>query len=134
MKATVSPSAPTICVGSSTTTLIANGASAYNWSPSTGLNVTAGNVVTAHPTNSTIYIVTGSYSNGCPTKSTPVSVTIKVLLGDFDRNGYVSVSDLLSQLSKFNSDCTCPEDINNDGSVNNTDFLIFISEFGKNCL
>lgn len=46
------------------TTLTASGAQQYSWSPSTGLNTTSGGSVTATPTASTYYVVTGSNSNG----------------------------------------------------------------------
>lgn len=45
-------------------TLTASGAQQYSWSPSTGLNTTSGGSVTATPTASTYYVVTGSNSNG----------------------------------------------------------------------
>ncbi len=52
-------SADTICQNSSVI-LTANGASNYSWSPSTGLNTNIGNQVTASPSVTTVYQVTGS--------------------------------------------------------------------------
>ncbi|OYU80687.1 MAG: hypothetical protein CFE23_08165 [Flavobacterium sp. BFFFF1] len=63
----------TICNGNSVT-LIANGATTYSWSPSTGLDTTNGNTVIASPSNTTTYTVTGN-SNGC---STTTTITVNV--------------------------------------------------------
>lgn len=65
-----------ICSGRSTT-LQASGATTYNWSPSTGLNGTSGASVTASPTQTTTYTVTGS-SNGCQSSS-QITVTVNAL-------------------------------------------------------
>ncbi|WP_299461332.1 hypothetical protein [uncultured Microscilla sp.] len=70
---TVTPSTPVICGGQSVT-LTANGASSYTWSPATGLSATTGGVVTASPTSTTTYTVTGY--DGCTTGSTTVTVTV----------------------------------------------------------
>lgn len=67
-------SSPSICSGTSTT-LTANGAVSYSWSPSTGLSATTGSSVTANPTSTTTYTVTGTGSNGC-TSTTTVTLTI----------------------------------------------------------
>lgn len=74
-----------ICVGSSTT-ITAAGATNYLWSPSIGLNTTSGNFVTASPSVTTTYIVTGFDNNGC---SDTASVTIMVddCLGITEQNG-----------------------------------------------
>jgi uncharacterized repeat protein (TIGR03803 family) len=128
----ISPSAPTICAGSSTT-LTANGASTYTWSPSSGLSAVIGTTVTANPTFNTTYTATGAYTNGCPSTSTSVTVTIKVIPGDIKRDGVVNVTDVLLLLGKYDTICTCPEDLNNDGVVNVSDYLILISRYGNIC-
>ncbi|MFZ1333160.1 MAG: T9SS type A sorting domain-containing protein [Flavobacteriales bacterium] len=70
----VSPGSPTICVGGSVV-LTASGASAsYSWSPNTGLSSTSGAVVTANPTSTTTYTVTG-LNTGC---SIPDAQTVTV--------------------------------------------------------
>ncbi|HXD91727.1 MAG TPA: T9SS type A sorting domain-containing protein, partial [Bacteroidia bacterium] len=51
-------SPPLICAGF-TTTLTANGATTYSWSPATGLSATTGSTVVASPTVTTSYTVTG---------------------------------------------------------------------------
>jgi len=53
---TLSPTAATICSGSSTS-LTASGYSSYTWCPSTGLSATTGSSVTASPSASTTYTV-----------------------------------------------------------------------------
>lgn len=58
-----------ICNGESTV-LTASGASSFSWSPPTGLSGTTGNVVTADPTTTTTYSVTGTAANGCVNSST----------------------------------------------------------------
>jgi autotransporter-associated beta strand protein len=70
---TVSPDVA-ICSGSNTT-LTAGGGSSYVWSPSSGLSSSSGTSVTASPTATTTYTVTGTDSNGCSnTASTTVTV------------------------------------------------------------
>lgn len=54
----------TICEGESVT-LTATGASSYDWTPGTGLSSTTGDTVTANPTTTTTYTVTGTDANGC---------------------------------------------------------------------
>ena len=70
----VTPSAPAICPGQSTG-LTASGATTYTWSPAIGLSGTSGAIVTANPSVTTTYNVTGT-SNGCVSTS---SVIVQVL-------------------------------------------------------
>ncbi|MES2590382.1 MAG: T9SS type A sorting domain-containing protein [Bacteroidota bacterium] len=69
----VTPSSATICTGSSTS-LAANGASTYSWSPSTGLNSTTSATVTASPTATTTYTVTGTLAGCSGTQVVTVTV------------------------------------------------------------
>jgi hypothetical protein len=71
---TITTPSHTICQGNSTV-LTAHGASTYVWSPATGLNTTTGNVVTANPSSTTVYTVTGSYASGCSSYAT-VTITV----------------------------------------------------------
>ncbi|MBK5283977.1 MAG: PKD domain-containing protein, partial [Bacteroidia bacterium] len=71
---TVGPA--TICNGQSTT-LNANGANTYAWSPATSLSSTTGYSVTANPSSTITYTVVGDL-NGC-TASTQVTVTVNPL-------------------------------------------------------
>ncbi|MEI7801351.1 MAG: carboxylesterase family protein, partial [Bacteroidota bacterium] len=59
----------TICSGSSAT-IIASGADSYFWNPSTGLNSTFGNSVTATPNSNIIYTVTGFDASGNSSEAT----------------------------------------------------------------
>jgi large repetitive protein len=69
----VSPLIRGICAGNSLV-LTASGANEYTWSPATGLNTTSGAVVTASPSETTTYAVSGT-TNGCTaTASVPVVV------------------------------------------------------------
>lgn len=76
----INPSTTAICIGNSTQ-LTASGASDYVWDPGSTLNTTMGATVTATPTVSTIYSITGTDSNGCvSTESATVTVnTLPVL-------------------------------------------------------
>ena len=66
-----------ICSGQSTT-LTATGGLSYEWSPATGLSSTTGTTVTASPSTSTVYTVTGTGANGC-TNTATAAVTINTL-------------------------------------------------------
>lgn len=71
----LSISPQTICSGQSVL-LTVSGADTYVWSPSNGLSSTVGNSVTASPTSTTSYTVTGTASsNGCKSDST-IIVTV----------------------------------------------------------
>ncbi len=58
-----------ICNGFSTG-LTATGATDYTWAPGTGLSTTSGSSVTANPTSTTTYTMTGTDGNGCVNKGT----------------------------------------------------------------
>src|SRR5699024_4120055 len=66
-----------ICTGNSTI-LTAGGASTYSWSPSIGLSTTSGASVTANPTSTITYTVTGTDVNGCQNIA-QVTVTVNPL-------------------------------------------------------
>jgi gliding motility-associated-like protein len=69
----VNVNSPTICAGSSTT-LTANGATSYTWSPAGGLSATSGASVTANPAATTVYTVTGTASGCTGTATSTVTV------------------------------------------------------------
>ncbi len=64
-----------ICSGFSSSNITATGANTYSWSPAAGLNTTTGNSVTATPTITTIYTVTGS--NNCATLNATRTVSVQ---------------------------------------------------------
>jgi hypothetical protein len=63
-----------ICDGESTT-LEGFGGDAYTWSPATNLSATSGQSVTASPTSTITYTVTGTDANGCENTAT-IDVTV----------------------------------------------------------
>lgn len=69
----LAPVNPAICVNGSVN-LTASGSDTYTWSPATGLNQVTGAVVTASPTTTTTYSVTG-ISPGC-TSTNQITVTV----------------------------------------------------------
>lgn len=69
-----SASNPSFCNGFSSD-LLASGALNYAWTPNTGLSSSTGSVVTATPSTSVQYVVTGSDANGCIGSDT-VSLTV----------------------------------------------------------
>jgi len=77
---TVSPN-PTVAVNSSaicsgnSTSLNASGATSYSWSPATGLSATSGASVTANPTSTTIYTVTGTTGSCNGTNISTVTIS-----------------------------------------------------------
>lgn len=73
-KPVIAAASAAICAGDSTV-LTASGAKTYTWSPTTGLNMGTGASVTAHPTTTTTYTVTGLDANGC---SGSTEVVVKV--------------------------------------------------------
>ncbi|MCS7073994.1 MAG: hypothetical protein NZ108_05970, partial [Bacteroidia bacterium] len=66
-----------LCLGESTT-ITGTGANTYTWSPSTGLSSTTGTIVTANPSTTTTYTVTGTDGNGCVNTATRV-ITVNPL-------------------------------------------------------
>ncbi|MCO5281341.1 MAG: hypothetical protein M9931_09865, partial [Chitinophagales bacterium] len=71
----VNPTSVIICQGASTS-LAASGGNTYIWTPSTGLNQTTWQTVTASPSSTTTYTVTGTSSTtGCSNTAT-ATVTV----------------------------------------------------------
>ncbi len=68
-------SLPEICQGGTTIIRVA-GADEFEWSPSTGLNTTTGQLVEASPTTTTTYTVTGRDASSCYTDSREITVTV----------------------------------------------------------
>ncbi len=58
-----------VCIGNATT-IAASGAVTYVWSPATGLSATSGLNVTASPTTTTTYTITGTNADGCVSSGT----------------------------------------------------------------
>ncbi|MEO8760426.1 MAG: hypothetical protein ABI448_06015, partial [Bacteroidia bacterium] len=72
----VSVPSATICTGASVV-LTASGATTYTWSPATGLSATVGTSVTANPSTTQTYVITGASGVCTGTTSAVVTVTPK---------------------------------------------------------
>ena len=83
----------TICFNASTT-LNAAGANTYTWSPATGLSATTGASVTANPTNTTTYTITGISAAGCVSTASS-TVTVNALPTVTVNSGAICVGDVL---------------------------------------
>ncbi len=71
-----SSTASAICQGESTT-ISATGGQSYTWSPETGLPTTVGASITASPTSTITYTVTGVGTNGC-NGTADVTITVNL--------------------------------------------------------
>jgi subtilisin family serine protease len=71
---TVTPATAAICAGSNVV-LTASGGTTYTWSPATGLSGTTGATVTANPTTTQTYTITGTTSGCSGTTTKTVTVT-----------------------------------------------------------
>jgi gliding motility-associated-like protein len=85
---TVTVNTGTICIGQTTAVLTAGGATTYTWSPATGLSSANGTPVTATPTVTTSYTVTGTDANGCVNTNT-TSVTVNPLPTITANSGFI---------------------------------------------
>lgn len=71
---------------------------------------------------------------GVITYSLPIDIVVRCIREDLDQNGIVNTSDYLLLLSAFGSFCTgCNEDFNDDGAVNTIDFLRLLTKIGHTC-
>ncbi|MDD4213311.1 MAG: gliding motility-associated C-terminal domain-containing protein [Bacteroidales bacterium] len=91
----LSPTDPTICNGESIQ-ITASGSDSYVWAPATGLNQTTGSTVTASPTTTTTYTVTGS--TPLCTASNTITVTVNPLPNILisPPGGYICIGDSLT--------------------------------------
>jgi len=71
---TIIPANTSLCTGSDIT-IAAGGAASYNWYPFIALNDSIGTAVTAFPTSSISYTITGTDNNGC-TNQTTSNITV----------------------------------------------------------
>ncbi len=83
-----------------------------------------------------IYNFTAKASDqfGAISTSLSVLVNVKCYREDLDDNGSINVTDLLMFLSLFNTTCNgCRADFTADGLISTNDLLLLISKFGLNC-
>ena len=86
----------TICQGDSTT-LIANGASSYVWSPSNSLNLSSGNIVIANPSVTQSYTVIGTDLNQCEsTVNYQVSILNNPIISISSTNDTICVGEVVN--------------------------------------
>ncbi len=100
--------AASICAGQSTT-LTANGANTYNWSPSTGLSSVSGTSVVANPNTPITYTVVGTDANGCTNSAaTLVLVTPgpQVSVGPSTISGCVPLCVNFSNTTSSSGNCS----------------------------
>lgn len=88
-----------ICNGESTP-LTASGAGSLTWTPSTGLSATTGNNVTANPTVTTTYAITGT--NGSCSNSTTITINVD--------------DPSVASIAFVDSTIACPTSVSFDGS------------------
>jgi hypothetical protein len=74
----VTPSAPNVCSGSAVN-LTASGAASYSWSPAFGLSSTSGAIVSASPTTTTVYTVTGISGTCIDTHTVTVAIQTPIV-------------------------------------------------------
>ena len=67
-----------ICSGLSTTLSVSGSSLSYTWAPNTAISATTGTSVSANPTTSTAYTVTGTDGNNC-TNTATIGVTVNSL-------------------------------------------------------
>ncbi|MCD6018587.1 MAG: hypothetical protein K0S53_1708 [Bacteroidetes bacterium] len=87
---TISVNSATLCSGSSTV-LTASGGTTYSWTPNTNISATTGSVVTANPTTTIVYTVTGT-SNGCSNSRTSTVTVNSIPTTTANTTGTISCS------------------------------------------
>ncbi len=98
----VAPSSPKICIGTSTT-LTANGADKFSWSPVSGLNNSLSGIVVASPVTTTTYTVTGELANGCTAEQNVIVTVIPDTKAEFLASDTIKCSPLnINSLIKVN--------------------------------
>ncbi len=79
-------------------------------------------------------VAVATYYNGITAISSPVGIIVRCVREDLDNNGRVNISDFLILLGSFGLSCTgCHEDLTQDGEVNTFDFLQFLGALGITC-
>jgi hypothetical protein len=80
------------------------------------------------------YFVTVTDFNSCQSQSEKLTVNFINLTGDLNDDGYVDGTDYLLLISFFGYPCdSCIQDFNHNGEVEGMDYLIFIANFGMTC-
>ena len=118
----VSPTTATICSGSAGTGLTASGASTYFWSPVTGLSASTGSNVTASPSLTTTYTVSGVSAGCAGTATSTITVYPVPYVGSVSASpagicpGSTTQMQAVTTSTSYctpTSDCTFPDIITN---------------------
>ena len=83
-----------------------------------------------------MYIITAKSTDnhGAFTLSSPSAITVRCVREDLDNNGTVNSTDFLLFLGAYGTTCSgCPQDFNDDGAVNSIDFLRLLAILGYTC-
>jgi len=112
---TVSPSTSSTCPGQQVT-LTASGGNSYSWSPNVALSAITGASVSASPTATQMYTLTGTNASGC---SASVNSTITVLpcTDCMSGPGTVWSGTITNQTPAANSTIRIPNNISISGNV-----------------
>lgn len=129
----VSATTTSICRGGTGTTLTASGGITYSWSPTTGLSSSTGSSVTATPSSSTLYTVTGTASNGCNV-SKSIAITVldapTVSIGALDTTAFC-LGDSVVIVARSTDATTYQWSRNGTNILNATDTLFVAKQTGN---
>lgn len=75
-----------------------------------------------------------AFTLGSTTTNNPMDGSTGDCAGDFNGDGQIDTTDLLSILGGFGCTGTCVHDLFGDGDVNTTDLLQFLGLFGTACI
>lgn len=73
------------------------------------------------------------YGNGVTLSAARADIQVATCPEDINRDGRVNDTDLLRVLFQFGSRDYLPEDVNCDGIVNDIDLLLVLFQFGASC-
>ncbi len=123
-----------ICYGNSTV-LTASGAVSYTWAPATGLNITTGDSVTANPSITTTYTVTGLDTDGCTASvSDIVTVTTSPNKPTFSQHEDTLISSSSRDNQWYRNDSLLVNDTSQDLIITVLgEYLVVVSNEADGC-
>ena len=74
-------------------------------------------------------VVTGTNGAGSTTATSAASNIVQAMLGDFNGDGVVNLSDLVVFLGHWQSSSSPVQDLNSDGIVNESDLVVFLGHY-----
>ena len=109
-------------------------ANIYNWTIGNDISVEmVGPSVSYSITEDGTYVVVFVYAQGAFITSVETIVSTGACPGDFNCDRTISVTDLLMLISDFSCVEDCTTDMDTDGIVGVSDLISFISVYGTNC-